>query len=69
MVVKITCACNATFEIRSSGSRHPKSIHCPNCGRELPDNSSADLFTALDSFEVFQSKVENSGLYDVQISE
>lgn len=69
MIVKITCACNATFEIKSSGSRHPKSVHCPNCGRELPDNSSDDLFKSLDSFETFKSKVENSGHYEVKISE
>lgn len=69
MLVKITCACNATFEIRSTGSRHPKTICCPNCGCELPDNSSTDLYTALKSFELFESKLENTGHYEVHLSE
>lgn len=66
MLIKINCACNATFEIKN-GAKHPKEIICPNCGRPLPDGASQDLFTALDAFELFQAKVENS-CYEISIS-
>lgn len=66
MVVKITCACNATFEIKD-GVRHPATITCPNCGRPLPDNATNDLFTALNSFSLFEAKLDN-GLYEIEFS-
>ena len=59
MIVKITCACRASFEIKD-GSRHPQEILCPNCGRSLPSNASKDLLTALDALEVFETKLEDS---------
>lgn len=67
MIVKITCACNATFEIKN-GSKHPNIVVCPNCGRSLPDNASQDLLNALDSFALFESKLDNSGYYEIAIS-
>lgn len=67
MIVKITCACNATFEIKD-GSRHPKIITCPNCGRSLPDNASNDLLAALEAFSIFDAKLSDSGLYEISIS-
>lgn len=59
MKVKITCNCNASFEI-NGGGRHPKEIRCPNCGSTLPDNASQDLFSMLDSFLSLESKLEKS---------
>lgn len=67
MIVKINCACNAAFEIKD-GAKHPKIIICPNCGRSLPDNASQDLFTALDSFALFESKLEDTGYYEFTVS-
>ena len=55
MIVKISCACNASFEVRP-GARHPKTINCPNCGRPLPENASSDLLSALEFFETFDTK-------------
>lgn len=67
MVVKIVCACNASFEIKN-GSRHPEVITCPNCGRPLPNDASKDLFHALESFSLFQSKLDDTGRYEITIS-
>ncbi len=67
MIVKITCACNATFEIKD-GTKHPNIVICPNCGRSLPDNATNDLFTALNSFSLFEAKLNNIGLYEIEFS-
>lgn len=63
MIVKITCSCNASFEIKNS-VRHPKEICCPNCGSILPHNASQDLFNMLDSLSLLESKLEDS-CYDI----
>lgn len=57
MIIKITCTCNATFEIKN-GSMHPSEICCPNCGQALPSNASADLLKALDALETFDAKLD-----------
>lgn len=67
MLVKITCACSASFEIKD-GSRHPKTIACPNCGRVLPNDASQNLYDALASFSLFEAKLDDSGLYDIFVS-
>ena len=67
MIVKITCSCNANFEIKH-GSIHPKTIACPNCGTILPYGASEDLLTALDSLEQLESKLEDAG-YKCSVSE
>lgn len=66
MIIRITCACNAAFE-NKNGNRHPDIVTCPNCGRSLPDNATNDLFTALNSFSLFEAKLDNSGLYEIEI--
>lgn len=67
MVVKIVCVFNASFEIKE-GVRHPEDVSCPNCGRVLPDNASQDLFTALNSFALFETKLGYKECYEVFIS-
>ncbi len=65
MLVKITCTCKASFEIKA-GSAHPSEICCPNCGQALPSNATRDLLSALSSLEIFESKLEeNSNHYSV----
>jgi len=67
MLVKINCVCHAWFEIKN-GARHPENIVCPNCGRELPNNASHDLLNAMSSFEIFESKLDDSGNYEICVS-
>lgn len=56
MNVKITCPCNASFEIKEC-SKCPPEISCPNCGQILPLNASLDLFKMFESFNLFKDKL------------
>lgn len=67
MKIQITCACNAKFDIFSN-TRTREEIKCPNCGRALPDNASADLIAALKAYETFSAKLENDGNYETVAS-
>lgn len=66
MKVKITCNCNASFEIKD-GNKHPEEICCPNCGNILPDDASQDLLSMLNSFSLLKSKLEESS-YDILLT-
>ena len=69
MKITITCTCAASFEIKN-GSIHPKEICCPNCGEPLPDNATEDILTALQSLDIFESKLAKaSNHYGISYSD
>lgn len=54
MIIKITCSCGASFEVRKENLTNQRSFVCQNCGFRFPSsisNSVKDLFSSLKDFE------------------
>lgn len=65
MKVKITCRCNASFELQSSGANKSDYI-CPSCGRTLPNDSSKTLHEMFAAYEMFEAKLKDSNFYEIE---
>ena len=56
MIIKVTCSCNSTFELKKDIT-DPYEVTCPACGKILPASSARNILSAMSLLDAAESEM------------